>query len=325
MEIIKYTNQHKDVWDKFIQNSKNGTIFHSKSFLDYHPDNRFEDHSLLFKHKNKIVSVFPAAIVGGGVLKSHPGASYGGPVFNHQYSGLSVVIDVVDELIDYAYENGFSKIEMRLSPRVFHIYPAEELEYVLWYRGFEVINTELSSAVQLMFETEKTLHDKFRYNTKQPAKKATEAGVVFKETEDYGAFWKMLELNLAKHKTKPTHTLEEMSRLLTILPDKIKLFGAYYEGNLIAGTLVFICNAAACHTFYIAQDYDFQNMRPLNVLLTETVQWARENGFRYLNFGISTEAGGTIVNPSLFRFKEGFAAAGTVRRYYRKEILDDEI
>jgi lipid II:glycine glycyltransferase (peptidoglycan interpeptide bridge formation enzyme) len=274
------------------------------------------------------VSVFPAAIIYNDdkkILKSHPGSSYGGPVFNRKNDGVKIVIEVIDELLYHASEEGISSIEMRLSPRVFHVCPSEELEYVLWYRGFEVINTELSSAVQLMFETEKTLYDKFRYNTKQPAKKAIEAGVVFKETEDYDTFWKMLELNLTKHKATPTHTLEEMNRLLSIMPDKIKLFGAYYENKLIAGTLVFLCNEVTCHTFYIAQDYNFQKMRPLNVLLTETVQWARENGLRYLNFGISTEAGGTIVNPSLFRFKEGFAATGTVRRYYRKEILDDEI
>lgn len=329
MEIIKYDNSYINVWDNFVNESKNGTIFHSRKFLNYHSFDKFEDKSLLFKNKNRIVSVFSAALIktneGERILKSHPGTSYGGPLFNKKDGDLGAVIDVIDEILNYASDGGFDSLEMRLSPRVFHKYPSEELEYVLWHRGFKVINTELSSAVQLMFETKDSLYSKFKYNTKQPVRKAVEAGVIFRETDDYVEFWKMLELNLIKHNAGPTHSLEEINKLKELIPDNIKLFGSYYENKLIAGTLVFICNNVACHTFYIAQDYNYQQLRPLNLLLIETINWARDNNFRYLNFGISTEAGGTIINPSLFRFKEGFAATGTVRRYYKKGLLDDEI
>ena len=89
---------------------------------------------------------------------------------------------------------------------------------------------------------------------------------------------------------------------------------------MISGTVLFVCNSVACHTFYIAQDYDYQNIRATNLLLIEVIKWAYENNFRYLNFGISTEEGGRKINQGLFKYKEGFGACGVVRRYYKKEL-----
>lgn len=327
MEIIKYSENLKDEWDSFIKSSKNGTIFHSMKFLSYHGKDKFTDCSLVFRHKGRIASVFPAALInkdGKLILKSHPGASYGGPIFD-TCAGLNAVVDVVDEIVGFAHEEGIDYIDMRLSPRVFHKFPSEELEYVLWYKGFSIVNTELSSAVQLMFETNESIVENMRYNTKQPARKAAENGVIFQESTDYKTFWEILKSNLQKHGATPTHTLNEILLLKELLPNSIKLFCSFKDSSMIAGTVVFIANSVACHTFYIAQDYDYQFFRPLNHLLSETIKWAHSEGFRFLNFGISTESGGTIINPGLFRFKEGFGAYGTVRRYYRKDLLEDEV
>ena len=83
--IRQFTLEDKNVWDAFVISSVNGTIFHLRSFLSYHIERQFEDHSLIIEKKGKIIAVFPAAkIIKGGknILYSHPGASFGGFVYH---------------------------------------------------------------------------------------------------------------------------------------------------------------------------------------------------------------------------------------------------
>ena len=111
---------------------------------------------------------------------------------------------------------------MRLSPHIFHLYPSEDLDYVLWYKGFDIVSTELSSAVPLSFETLNSLIKRFsKKKTLQPAKKARREGVKVIESNKWSLFWKILENNLKHHDAIPTHSLSEIKKLSSLFPDKV--------------------------------------------------------------------------------------------------------
>ena len=61
LKIERYRVSNANQWDKFVLSSNNGTIFHLKQFLSYHPEERFIDHSLVIIRREKIFSVLPAA------------------------------------------------------------------------------------------------------------------------------------------------------------------------------------------------------------------------------------------------------------------------
>ena len=50
-------------WDSFVENSDNGTLFHKREFLAYHPKDRFNDASFVVKKDNKVLALFTAAVV----------------------------------------------------------------------------------------------------------------------------------------------------------------------------------------------------------------------------------------------------------------------
>ena len=58
-KIQRYTDSLNDVWDDFIERSKNGTFMLSRKFISYHGD-RFQDSSLLIYKGEKLIAVFPA-------------------------------------------------------------------------------------------------------------------------------------------------------------------------------------------------------------------------------------------------------------------------
>ena len=57
IEILKYENNLLSDWDDFVEHSNNGTIFHKQKFLSYHINRRFDDFSLIFKKRGKIIAV----------------------------------------------------------------------------------------------------------------------------------------------------------------------------------------------------------------------------------------------------------------------------
>ena len=59
--IKKYTPQYAVEWDQFIEKeSLNGTFLQTRKFIDYHPIDRFTDHSLIIFKGNKIIAVILA-------------------------------------------------------------------------------------------------------------------------------------------------------------------------------------------------------------------------------------------------------------------------
>ena len=60
-EIKKFIEEQSDLWEKMVKEANNGTIFHTRRFLGYHPPERFTDHSLILYKKDKPFVLFPAA------------------------------------------------------------------------------------------------------------------------------------------------------------------------------------------------------------------------------------------------------------------------
>ena len=78
LKIERYRVLNANRWDKFIHSSNNGTIFHLKQFLNYHPEERFIDHSLVIIKREKYFQYSAAETrFKGETLVSHPGSSVG--------------------------------------------------------------------------------------------------------------------------------------------------------------------------------------------------------------------------------------------------------
>ena len=83
--------------EKFISTDINGTIFHKKSFLEYHK-NKFEYRLLTFSMNDKIIAgiVF---VIQNNSFKSPIGASYGGIVFSS--TPLHIMNEVFIAFVDW--------------------------------------------------------------------------------------------------------------------------------------------------------------------------------------------------------------------------------
>lgn len=313
-------------WDAFVDRSLNGTFMHSRRFLSYHPAEKFRDHSLLFHDPaGNLIAVFPAAEVdldGKRCLRSHPGASYGGIVFGQGASAV-VVRAVVDSLVLHAAEHGFQAIWMRQTERVFHQKHFEEVDAALFQAGFLLNGRELSSAAPTAGCRVDEPPAAFKQKARNAIHKALRSGISARLSDDFAAYWKILESNLRQqHGVKPTHSLEEILRLRELFPGRVELMGGFHQRELVAGTVIFFMNQAAAHTMYMAQNYDFQELRPLNLVIANGLAECARRGIPWLNYGISSipGSGGHVLNAGLYEFKRSCGGQGVVRDIFQKNL-----
>mgnify|MGYP006283785339 CR=1 FL=1 len=301
-------------WTDFVLRSNNGTVFHLPDFLDYHPEDRFNDHHLVAEDKKGLLSIIPGAISeidGETWLRSYPGASYGGPVLKGSL-GLSKTEKVVDSLLSYCRDQGWKGIEMTPPPIVYYRRPHNYLEFALVKRGFSYKRRELTAIIDLTRLGE-DLKLGFRSSALRGVRKAVKNGVAVEENDDFSIFYPVLESNLQqRHNVNPTHTLEELNLLRKLLGgDRVRQFVAVKDGRVLAGMVMFHCNPRVVLAFYISHDQEHQSLRPVNLVYMEVIKWAKEMGYHYMDLGTFTLD--MNVNYGLCRFKESFSARGVFR------------
>ena len=313
LEVYRFNELDLKDWDDFVDRSYNGTIFHTRRFLTYHPPDRFQDHSLYFQKREKRYAAFPAASVNkenGYILHSHPGATIGSLVTNSSPS-LKESFDLVNSLVKYAQDENFSGIKITLSPGIYSESMSNHIEFALVKMGFTYTKREVSSML-LLPDTAEELAKGFKPSHRQAVRKAEKEDVQIRQSTNIEIFYRILENNLSKrHGVTPTHSLKELELLQDIFPNKIILHGAFIKNKMIAGVVSFLLNERIQLAFYISHDEKFQEKRALNLLFHTIFKEALQKGKKVFDFGIFTENG--EPNFGLARFKESFGASGVFR------------
>ncbi len=313
LELSRFRSSEEQIWDSYVPKTNNGTFFHLRSFLNYHPKSRFKDHSILIRKKGKIFSLFPAVeqmVDGGKILISHPGATVGSFTLPENLS-IADAFELASKLIEYAKKNKFHLIKINLPPNLYQKRLSNYMEYSFFRLGFRYVKREVTSILFLEKTIEKT-KKKFRPSHLRAVRKAIENNIIVKESQDIGSFYTILKNNLEiRHGVTPTHTLKELKHLFRMFPKKVRLFSAFHDELMIAGVVTFEINRRVLLAFYISHDERYSELRAVNILFYKIFEWAIESKYEIFDFGIFTING--EPNMGLGRFKENFGASGIFR------------
>lgn len=310
MDILRYSSDHADDWDAFVDNARNGTFLFRRGYMDYHSD-RFCDHSLMAVSSGRLVAVLPAN-EDGGTLWSHQGLTYGGWVCGDKM-GAAMMLDLFDAMTGYLSGLGtIERVIYKAVPAIYHRVPSGEDLYALMRNEARLIRRDVATAV--MPARRLPLGSQRKRNIK----KALKHGVTLRRSDELAAYHAILGDVLERHEATPVHTLEELNLLTGRFPDNIKLYGAYLDGGMVAGSIVFETPEVA-HTQYLAASDAGRATGALDMLLDWLIgETYREK--RYVSFGISTERDGTVLNTGLIAQKEGFGGTAFVHDFYELMI-----
>ena len=304
IDIIQYSSDKKEEWNAFIKNSKNGNFMFDRNYMDYHSD-RFVDNSLMFYKDCELISVLPLS-KHGKVLKSHGGLTFGGFVSNAKMKQHRMN-DCFVELIKYLKQNDFEKLLYKKIPHIYSEHLSEEDIYSLWLNNAKIIKIEPSTTINL-----KNLI-KMPKGRKAQISRAKREGVVIEESIDFDNFIDLENKILQEyHGTTAVHTGAELKLLNSRFPENIRLYIAMQDGELLAGSLIFVYQNLV-HTQYMASSVKGREIGALDLLISSLMDKYKVDK-QYFDFGISTEENGRILNEGLISQKEGFGGRTVVHQ-----------
>ena len=176
--------QQFEEWNEFVAQSKNGTFLFDRRFMGYHAD-RFQDYSLMFYDKGRLLAVMPAH-VDGDTLVSHGGLTYGGLVMGPGIRAVQVC-EIFRDLNEVLRWDGFHRVIYKAVPWIYHQQPAEEDLYAL---------TSVCHARLMIRDISSVIIGdrkmRFSGSRKDGIRKARRQGLIVKESEDFTAFWQIL-------------------------------------------------------------------------------------------------------------------------------------
>jgi hypothetical protein len=310
IDVCRYTTGREEEWNAFVARSKNGTFLFDRRFMDYHSD-RFTDHSLIFSHDGKVIALLPASL-SESTVTSHGGLTYGGIVIDAKMTA-SRMLDVFDAGLAHLRRADVGTLVYKPVPHFYHSMPAEEDLYALYRSGARLTQVDAAAAIPI------SARIKFSKSKRQGVKLARKAGLVVRESGDWPACWALLDSVLAeRHDTKPTHSRPEIERLAAAFPDRIRLFGAHMANEMVSAVVVFDCGRTV-HLQYIASGSWGREHGGVDLIVEHLLDDVFHDRC-WLDFGISTEAGGTVLNAGLANQKEMFGARTVVYQRYTLDI-----
>jgi len=311
IRIERYTDNNKEIWNKFCRESKNPSFIFNRDYMEYHKD-RFHDYSLMLYEDDKLTALLPLNESGDDLI-SHGGLTYGGFITNSKMR-QQTMNDCFTSFFAYAMEQNYLRMIYKPIPHIYHIQPAEEDRYALFVNGAQLLAVEASTVINLS--------DPCRMSKGRKAQisRAKREGVHIEEGIDRLDFSLFIDLeNLVlqeRHGTKAVHTGDELFMLRSRFPENIHLMKAMHEGKMIAGVVVFEYKQMI-HIQYMAANEKARKIGALD-LTVECIIDKYTGLKKWLDFGISTEDGGRYLNEGLIFQKEGFGGRTNV---YEKWIM----
>lgn len=305
--VVRYTEERKLEWDKFIRTGKNATFLFARDYMDYHRD-RFTDHSLMIYRDEVLVAVLPANLKADGSLMSHEGLTYGGLVVSRGAT-LSEVLAFFHVLLRDLSRRKIGVLRYKQIPGFYNTLPDEDGVYVLFLLEAHLYRRDCAAVV--------VQGDRLPYRKGHQSliKKAIHLGVEIVEEATFQPFLeRVLAPRLAaRYGTKPVHTLAELTQLAAHFPEQIRQFSAYCDGEILAGTTIYE-TATVAHAQYGAVTDKGRQMGAQAYLFSTLID--QYQGKRYFDFGISNENEGRTLNHGLLDWKEGFGARCYAHDFY---------
>lgn len=311
IEIRRYTESDKRIWNEFVSNSRNATFMLNREYMDYHSD-RFIDHSLMAYRKGKLCAVLPANLV-VDKLYSHQGLTFGSWLIPMYHFDGIYMLSLWDSFIEYCRQNNIKEIIYKSIPHIYHKLPAEEELYALFRNNASLEVANLSSTIDL-----REPH-KFNMTKRQQLRKAEAEDLIIEETTNYAEFWQILsECLKERHEAEPVHSVEEITLLASQFPNNIRLFTIKDQEGVQAGVCIYDTGLVA-HSQYTATTAKAREKYYLVRLYHHLIHKVFADR-KYFDFGISNEQQGRILNEGLLNQKYSMGGSGVVYNQYRIKV-----
>lgn len=315
---IKKLNDEPDIWDEFVKDCDQGTIFHTYGWLKIinKHDDKFTLEMLGGYYGQELIGVFPLFIRYGKWINHAVSpllpifSPYGGPLFNsinrNQNSIESIIFGFISAVEQYLSEKKVNHMHFITT------FPFEDVRIFNWngYNNLSPKYTYVLNLKQSKDEILQNMEKNKRYNIIRGLKNKKIILKKIQPSEEFiDAFWSLMIKTHERSNIKVPSIKKILSELILTYPANISIHAGFYESKIVAIDINVHFNYKI-HTLLAASDRDFLKHNIPNLLLWDEIQSGIENGYKSMDL-----VGANV--PSIAKFKAGFNP--TLQIYYQIE------
>lgn len=274
----------KDVWDKFVDGSKYGLLFHRWDFLkivEKHTGYTFLPYGVY--KGNELIGVFPFfcwKIGGLKLLYSPPRRSlvyvpYMGPVMGNDYDGYkqrrkeAVFNSMIDEIGEEISRLSPSYIFTLTVPRLIDVRPFK-------WNGYDV-QVEFTYIVNIKKPIEELWYD-LTSDCKKNIRMCEKIGLEFKQEYDLEKFFSIMQKRLDREGYTYFHRqkIEYVKDIMKTFPENVKMHFLYRGRDVVA--LGINCEYKKRYILWMGGATVDQNMNYNDYFLWECLKYAKARG-----------------------------------------------
>lgn len=244
-----------------------------------------------------------------GVLLSHFSAPFGGFHFRNELVYTSEIDAFLSSLKDYIKSSEINGIEIILPPDLYHATFNAKMINSFIRGGFTSSLPEITGWIDLRLFSGEFVQK----NSREYYRQAVRSGLAFSvidDIEEKKSAYELIRLNRQKFNRPIYMTFKdilETGKLWQV--DFFKVVDK--DGNMLASAIFYRSSRDICHAAFWGDNDLGRPLRAIDFLAHNLWNFYKELGFRYIDVGISTEAG--HPNEGLIRFKESHNAISSLR------------
>jgi FemAB-related protein (PEP-CTERM system-associated) len=298
--ILEYQN-NLSLWDGYVDNHKNATIYHKIGWKRI-IETTFNHKSffLMAHQEGKICGVLPLFFmksrIFGRYLISLPFIDSAGLLADTQ----DIATLLCNKAIDLAQNNHVDFMELR-NPL--------QIEHHNLTTATHKVNFILPLTAGPDFLWKKVFHENIRNKVRKALK--TNLSVEFGNNDYFiNNFYNIFSKNM-RYLGTPVYPRKFFLNIAKEFPRNMLVFLAYHEGNVIGGKIVLLFRDTVSFIYHSSLR-EYAKLAPNNLLYWRAIEYACQNGYTFCNMGRSTKDTG----PYNFKKQWGGEARQLYWQYY---------
>lgn len=261
-------------------------------------------------------SIGLVAGIKNGVLISPFSAPFGGFHFRTEIIYTSEIDNFLISIKNFISNEEFRGIEIVLPPDIYHLTFNAKMINSLIRNGFKASTPEITNWVYIqLFNGTFT-----QKNSREYYRQAVRNDLTFSISNEIDEQRKIYDLiceNRAKFSRPIYMTFEDIMATSNLWPvDFIKVCNRSKE--IVASAIFYRNHTTICYAVFWGDNEIGRPLRAMDYLTYSLWKYYKEMGFKYIDLGISTEAGSP--NEGLLRFKESHEAVSSLRFKFSWEV-----
>lgn len=245
----------------------------------------------------------------GGMIQSPFSAPFGGFHFRNEIMYISEIDQFITGLQEYIVAQVLQGMEITLPPDIYHSSFNTKSVNAFIRKGFQPALPEITGWVDLnLFQGNFT-----QKNSREYFRQALRNGLSFDITadaEEKEHIYELIRQNRAKFGRPIFMTFKDILNTSALWPtDFFKVIAK--DGTLVASAIFYRSHPEIVYALFWGDNETGRPLRAMDFLAFNLWLYYKELGYKYIDLGVSTEAG--IPNEGLLRFKESHEATSSLR------------